>query len=74
MQPQFPPPSQRQPQQEQPFQPQPSQQPNPVMPTPFAPAQSRFTANDLPIPGRCGTQAKDRIVGGTETSILDFPW
>lgn len=35
---------------------------------------NRFTVNDLPPRGKCGTQAKDRIVGGEETSISDFPW
>lgn len=79
---------QRQPQQPSPYVPQPSQyipqqpqvmpqQPQAVPQTPasqFSPFQTRFTANDLPIPGRCGTQANDRIVGGEETSILDYPW
>lgn len=54
------------------------QQPNSVapqvQPSQVSPYQTRFTANDLPVPGRCGTQASDRIVGGEETSILDFPW
>lgn len=34
-----------------------------------------FTEIDLPAPGQlCGTQAKDRIVGGEETNIQDYPW
>lgn len=33
-----------------------------------------FTVSDLPAPGQCGTQAKDRIVGGEETNIQDYPW
>lgn len=45
-----------------------------LQPSQFSQFQTQFTANDLPIPGRCGTQAKERIVGGQETSILDYPW
>jgi len=35
---------------------------------------SSFSENDLPRPGRCGIQAADRIIGGTETKINEFPW
>lgn len=34
--------------------------------------RQRFTESDLPR--GCGTQAKDRIVGGELTSIQDYPW
>lgn len=33
-----------------------------------------FTEADLPDPGKCGTQARDKIVGGEETGIQDYPW
>lgn len=73
MQPQIPP--QVQPQ----VQPQVMPQQPPMVPqipnqSQLSPYQTRFTANDLPIPGRCGTQANDRIVGGEETSLMDYPW
>lgn len=81
MQPQFPnqispqgQPNQQQPSQVIPSQPQQPQVVPQKPPTQIQPSQPRFSANDLPIPGRCGTQAKDRIVGGEETSILDYPW
>lgn len=28
----------------------------------------------MPQPGQCGTQLKERIVGGQQTNIQDFPW
>lgn len=33
-----------------------------------------FKESDLPQPGQCGTQLKERIVGGEQTNIQDFPW
>lgn len=34
-----------------------------------------FTVDDLISDGEeCGVQAADKIVGGVETSITDFPW
>lgn len=36
--------------------------------------RSGLFISDLPAPGKCGVQAKDRIVGGEETNIQDFPW
>lgn len=35
---------------------------------------SAFTEEDLPKPGRCGIQSSDRIIGGTETKINEYPW
>ncbi|XP_055323307.1 serine protease easter-like isoform X2 [Sitodiplosis mosellana] len=35
---------------------------------------SVFKESDFPQPGVCGTQFKERIVGGEETTITDFPW
>lgn len=26
------------------------------------------------MPGACGTQIKERIIGGELTSIVDYPW
>lgn len=34
----------------------------------------RVGASLLPAPGICGTQTSDRIVGGTNTKIDEFPW
>lgn len=31
-------------------------------------------ASDLPPPGDCGFFVNDRIVGGNETRITEFPW
>lgn len=33
-----------------------------------------FTIDDLPSNKLCGVQVSDKIVGGDETSINDFPW
>ncbi|XP_031619952.1 uncharacterized protein LOC116338681 [Contarinia nasturtii] len=33
-----------------------------------------FKESDFPQPGQCGTQLKVRIIGGTETTITDYPW
>lgn len=40
----------------------------------YQPNRRRFTESDLPPAGRCGNQAKDRIFGGTDAGIRDYPW
>lgn len=58
-------------QQQQPVQPQQPQQ----QPVPQYQGNGRpFTARDLPQPGQCGFSVNDRIVGGNETRITEFPW
>lgn len=44
---------------------QPQYQPNP---------SQAFRVDDLPQPGQCGFSVNDRIVGGNETRITEFPW
>lgn len=37
--------------------------------------QKRYTINEFPPPGACGTQQlKDRVFGGANTTISDYPW
>lgn len=36
--------------------------------------EGKFTASDLPRPGRCGTIIADKIFGGTKAGIQDYPW
>lgn len=33
-----------------------------------------LTEADMPPPGQCGTTVRDRIYGGKQTSIGEFPW
>lgn len=52
----------------------------PVTQTPNYPPQPSgdpgvaLRASDLPAPGICGSSIEDRIVGGNETRITEFPW
>lgn len=36
--------------------------------------RNKFRVEDLPPPGRCGNQVADKIVGGEETGIYQYPW
>lgn len=33
-----------------------------------------LSPSDLPPPGKCGSQLSNRIIGGEETKIDEFPW
>lgn len=37
-------------------------------------AGASLRASDLPAPGICGFSVDDRIVGGNETRITEYPW
>lgn len=55
-----------------------NEQPQPVTQSPIEkprPVPGRgLSPGDLPQPGTCGNHLADRIVGGTETAINEFPW
>lgn len=39
-----------------------------------APAREENKENILPEPGKCGVDTSDRIYGGSEADIDEFPW
>lgn len=41
---------------------------------PPVPVGGGLQASDLPAPGYCGNHLADRIVGGNETQISEYPW
>lgn len=41
---------------------------------PTVPVGGGLQASDLPEPGTCGSHLANRIVGGEETEITEFPW
>lgn len=41
---------------------------------PPVPVGGGLQASDLPAPGYCGNHLADRIVGGEETQISEYPW
>lgn len=40
----------------------------------FVCCPNAFTVDDLPSTKYCGTQVADKIIGGEETSLNEFPW
>lgn len=36
--------------------------------------RSGLSVSDLPQPGECGGFVRDKVLGGQEAEITDFPW